>query len=134
MSFATAFLGIQETDKDETYVSKTIENLLNSVSPEFDVPDALVNVLSSNLCYGVPMRWMLGNGAQCKRSLRLLRDNLCNFEPRLSTVSGIKIVKDEATNSMTFVVAVTTKVGARSEEVEIITRLSQLDQHVNNKS
>ncbi|MDX8349809.1 hypothetical protein SLH49_17625 [Cognatiyoonia sp. IB215446] len=132
MSFASAFLGLRENDTTEKRIAATVESVLQSISPECDVPDGLQNVRSSNLCYGVPMQWALGDGAQSKRTRGVLRERLTTFEPRLNTLSEIDVVENDQENSVTFVVVGTSQVGSDTEAVDIEKRLSRMDQHVDN--
>lgn len=133
MSFASAFLGLRRNDTTEKRIAATVESVLQSISPECNVPDGLQNVRSSNLCYGVPMQWALGDGAQSKRTRGVLRERLTTFEPRLNTLSEIDVVENEQENCVTFVVAGTSHVGSDTEVVDIQKRLSRMDQQVDNE-
>ncbi|MEM1074119.1 MAG: hypothetical protein AAF665_06720 [Pseudomonadota bacterium] len=130
MSFAKAFLGQRDGDSSGRLISATVESMLQSISPECSVPEALRHVRSSNLCYGVPMQWALGDGAKSKRTRSVLRERLTIFEPRLKTLSEIDVVEHEDDNTVTFVVVGTSQVGSSTEAVEIEKRLSRMDQHV----
>lgn len=134
MSFASAFLGLRENDQGYSAISATVGNMLQSISPECKVPEGLYNVRSSNLCYGVPMQWALGDGAKSKRTRGLLRERLTRFEPRLSSLSEIDVAENDDENAVTFIVVGTTRNGPKIETVEIEKRLSRMDQHMDGET
>ena len=129
MSFATAFLNQRDTDYSDNQIAETVASILESISPEYDVPIALPNVRASNLCYGAPMQWAIGDGVNSNRTRSLLRERLTTFEPRLKTLSEIDIVEDEDQNAVIFLIVGTTQLGSQTEIVEIEKRLSRIDQH-----
>lgn len=126
MSFASAFLTAKDDDL-ETRVEGNVQALLQAVVPEPAAGPALPHVRQSNLCFGVPMTWALAEGRESRQTRTALKTRLGAFEPRLNAISDIEIIEDEDRNSVTFQVAGRV---AGGEAVEIETRMSRLDQHV----
>lgn len=129
MSFASAFLGINEDCSLDELVAIQVENLLQSVAPEHAVGPQLPNVQSSNLCFGVPMNWALGDGQRNVQVRGTLRDRMEKFEPRLALMSEISLQENEAENAVTFFIAGAIRDHGRTEKVEIFTTLSRMDQY-----
>ena len=126
MSFASAFLAPLDDDL-ETRVEDNVQALLQAVVPEPAITAALPHVRQSNLCFGVPMTWALAEGRESRQTRTALKTRLTAFEPRLSAISDIELSEDEDQNAVTFQVAGRIEGG---EPVEIETRMSRLDQHV----
>lgn len=129
MSFASAFLGTPADQGVEERVAAHVDVLLQSVAPEHVVGPQLPNVRASNLCFGVPMNWALGDGQRNLQVRGTLRDRMEKFEPRLALLSDISLQEDDAENAVTFYIAGAVRDGARTDKVEIVTRLSRMDQY-----
>ncbi|WP_293450664.1 hypothetical protein [Planktotalea sp.] len=134
MGFATAFLGARAQETPEAKIATNVQTLLQSISPEFEVERALHNVHASNLCYGVPMTWALGDGESSGQMRGMLRERLNRFEPRLSVLSEIELHEDTDLNTVTFFIAGGMKNNSGTEAVEIETTLSRMDQYVEEAS
>jgi predicted component of type VI protein secretion system len=134
MSFATAFLAARADEHTEAKIATNVQTLLQSISPEFEVDRALQNVHASNLCYGVPMTWALGDGENSAQMRGMLRERLNRFEPRLSVLSEIELREDTDLNTVTFFIAGGMKNKAVTEAVEIETTLSRMDQYAQEAS
>lgn len=130
MSFASAFLDEHEDAPTEDKIAASVEVILRSISPECNIPASLRETRSSNLCFGVPMQWALGDGIDSKQVRSGLRERLNKFEPRLVSLQGIDITEDEENNSVTFHFTGVAQSAEGQESVEIGTCLSRLDQHV----
>jgi predicted component of type VI protein secretion system len=129
MSFATAFLGAREDDSSEMKIATNVQTILQSISPEWEVDRELINVHSSNLCYGFPMAWVLGDGENSAQMRSMLRERLQRFEPRLSMLSEIDLREDTDLNTFTFFIRGNVKKGTGNEAIEIETALSRMDQY-----
>lgn len=129
MSFASAFLGISEDCSVEELVAIQVETLLQSVAPEHLVGPQLPNVQSSNLCFGVPMNWAMGDGQRNVQVRGTLRDRMEKFEPRLALMSEISLQENETENAVTFLIVGAVRDHGRTEKVEIYTKLSRMDQY-----
>jgi len=129
MSFASAFLD-QGDDDLEHDVQVNIATLLQAVSPECAAGVNLPNVQASILCYGIPMHWALAEGRNSRQMRSTLKERLMAFEPRLKTVSEIDLQEDDQKNTVKFFVSGTVKDGGTAQPIEVETRLSRLDQHI----
>lgn len=134
MSFASAFLGASEDGSNETRIASNVQTLLQAIAPECNVGRSLENVLSSNLCFGVPMNWALGDGQNSVQMRGMLRERLNRFEPRLSVLSEIDVHEDTDQNTVTFYIAGGVQSTAGTEAVEIETTLSRMDQYTEEES
>lgn len=129
MSFTSAFL--DEADGElEHEVQANIATLLQAISPECSAGVELPNVQASILCFGMPMHWALAEGRKSRQMRSTLKDRLGAFEPRLSAVSEIDVHEDDQQNSVTFFVSGTVKEGGTAQPIEVETRLSRLDQNI----
>lgn len=129
MSFATAFLGAREDDSSEMKIATNVQTILQSICPEWEVDRELINVHSSNLCYGFPMAWVLGDGENSTQMRSVLRERLQRFEPRLSTLSEIDLREDTDLNTFTFFITGNVKKDTGNEAIEIETAISRMDQY-----
>ena len=129
MSFASAFLGANAEEGLDESIGAHVETLLKAISPEWDAGPGLPNVRASNLCYGVPMNWALGDGHRMSQVRGALRERLERFEPRLELLSEIELEEDVSENAVTFFVAGSARSGSVTDRVEIETKLSRLDQY-----
>lgn len=130
MSFATAFLGADEEQTEEDRIGANVEVLLQAVSPEWSVGPEFPCVQASNLCFGVPMNWALGDGKRSGQIRGTLRTRLGLFEPRLTALSQVDLHEDTQDNAVTFYIAGATRSGGKNAEIEIEKKLSRLDQFV----
>ncbi|MGJ8603703.1 MAG: hypothetical protein ACSHXH_06205 [Marivita sp.] len=129
MSFASAFLNMPEDQTIEEQVGLHVETLLQSVAPEQVVGPELRHVRLSNLCFGVPMDWALGEGQRNMQVRSMLRDRLEKFEPRLALMSEISLQEDPTENAVTFYIAGAVRVAGKTDKVEIVKKLSRMDQY-----
>ncbi|TQF00102.1 MAG: hypothetical protein FKY71_05180 [Spiribacter salinus] len=129
MSFASAFLNMPDDQSIEVRVGRHVETLLQSVAPEQVVGPELPHVRVSNLCFGVPMDWALGEGQRNTQVRSMLRDRLEKFEPRLALMSEISLQEDTAENSVTFYIAGAVRTQGGTDKVEIVKTLSRMDQY-----
>lgn len=127
MSFASAFLGKDEQQSIEAQIEAHVDVLMQSVAPEPKVDDGFENVLSSSLCFGIPMNWALNDADRQAQVSRAMRDRLRRFEPRLDIVREVEISEDENDNSVNFVVRGNLRQG---NSVEVSTHISLFDQMV----
>lgn len=134
MSFASAFLDMPDDQSLEDRVGYHVEILLQSIAPEQVVGPELPNVRLSNLCFGVPMDWALGEGQRNTQVRSMLRDRLEKFEPRLALMSEISLQEDTTENSVTFYIAGAVRSQSGTDKVEIIKTLSRMDQYVDGGS
>lgn len=134
MSFATAFLDAREDANSEALIASNVQTLLQAIAPEYEVERGLENVLSSNLCFGVPMNWALGEGQNSAQMRGMLRERLNRFEPRLSVLSEIDVHEDSDQNTVTFYIAGGVQGLSGTESVEIATKLSRMDQYAEEES
>lgn len=130
MSFASAFLGASESESHEDRIGANVQTLLQAISPEWVVGPELVNVRSSNLCFGVPMNWALNDAKNSKHMRATLRERLNRFEPRFSLLTEIEVEEDQQQNAVTFSVVGAVRQNGRNEPIEIQTMLSRMDQYV----
>lgn len=129
MSFATAFLGASENQSHEDRICANVQTLLQAISPEWVVGPELLNVRSSNFCYGVPMNWALNDPQNSKQMRAVLRERLNRFEPRFSVLTEIDVEEDQQHNVVTFSIVGAVRENGRSEPIEIQTKLSRMDQY-----
>lgn len=129
MSFASAFLNMPDDQSIEVRVGRHVETLLQSVAPEQVVGPELPHVRVSNLCFGVPMDWALGEGQRNTQVRSMLRDRLEKFEPRLALMSEISLQEDTTENSVTFYIAGAVRIQGGTDKVEIVKTLSRMDQY-----
>ena len=129
MSFASAFLDLPDDLSVEDRVGFHVETLLQSIAPEQVVGPELSHVRLSNLCFGVPMDWALGEWQRNTQVRSMLRDRLEKFEPRLALMSEISLQEDTTENSVTFYIAGAVRSQSGTDRVEIIKTLSRMDQY-----
>lgn len=129
MSFASAFLDMPDDVGLEDQVGFHVETLLQSIAPEQVVGPEFPHVRLSNLCFGVPMDWALGEGQRNTQVRSMLRDRLEKFEPRLTLMSEISLQEDATGNSVTFYIAGAVRSQSGTDKVEIVTTLSRMDQY-----
>lgn len=129
MSFASAFLDQPDDLALESRVGQHVETLLQSIAPEQVVGPEFPHVRVSNLCFGVPMDWALGEGRRNTQIRSMLRDRLEKFEPRLALMSEISLQEDATENSVTFYIAGAVRGQSGTERVEIVKTLSRMDQY-----
>ena len=130
MSFATAFLGVREGGTVESQIGLNVQTLLQAIAPEWEVSRGLENVRASNLCYGVPMTWAIGDGQTSPQMRGVLRERLKRFEPRLSVLSEIEVEEDSDQNTVSFYIVGGVHGKTGTEAFEIETKLSRMDQNV----
>ena len=129
MSFASAFLNRPDDQSIEDRVGFHIETLLQSSAPEQVVGPELPHVRLSNLCFGVPMDWALGEGQRNTQVRSMLRDRLEKFEPRLALMSEISLQEDTTENAVTFYSSGAVRSQGGTDKVEIVKTLSRMDQY-----
>lgn len=127
MSFASAFLGKKERQTIETEIAEHVDVMMQSVAPEPKIDEALENVRSSSLCFGIPMNWALNDADRQAQVSREMRDRLRRFEPRLEIVREVEMSEDENDNSVNFVVRGNLRQG---NSIEVSTQISLFDQMV----
>ena len=130
MSFASAFLGQPPAPTIEQKIAHQLEVLLQSVSPEQQVGPELPNVQASNLCYGMPMNWAVGDGARNTMIRVALQQRLARFEPRITLLSDIEIQSDDQENAVSFFISATVATEGGSQTIGIEKTISRMDQHV----
>ena len=129
MSFASAFLNQSAGQSIEDQIGLQVETLLHSIAPEYVVGPEFPHVQLSNLCFGVPMDWALGEGQRNTQVRSMLRDRLEKFEPRLALMSEISLQDKAEENAVTFFIAGAARSQAGMDQVEIIKTLSRMDQY-----
>lgn len=134
MSFASAFLGGRTGEGSHAQIASNVQALLQSISPEPEVGLEMVNVLASNLCYGVPMDWALENGQGSVQMRGMLRARLNRFEMRLSILSAIELYEDTENNTVIFFISGGVQGNFGTESIEIETKLSRMDQYAEEPS
>ena len=134
MSFASAFLGGRTGEGSHAQIASNVQALLQSISPEPEVGLEMVNVLASNLCYGVPMDWALENGQGNVQMRGMLRARLNRFEMRLSILSAIELYEDTENNTVIFFISGGVQGNFGTESIEIETKLSRMDQYAEEPS
>lgn len=134
MSFARTFLRERLTGADSEGIGLNVEQLMEAVAPEWQVPETLAHVRASNLCFGVPMNWALNDADRQQQVCRTLRYKLDQFEPRISQVHDLQMQEDEAGNMVSFVIRADAKMADGEEGIELETRLSLFDQQVEEDS
>lgn len=134
MSFASAFLGGRTSEGSHAQIASNVQALLQSISPEPEVGLEMVNVLASNLCYGVPMDWALENGQGNVQMRGMLRARLNRFEMRLSILSAIELYEDTDNNTVIFSISGGVQGNFGTESIEIETKLSRMDQYAEEPS
>lgn len=127
MSFASAFLGKKERQTIETEIAEHVDVMMQSVAPEPKIDEALENVRSSSLCFGIPMNWALNDADRQAQVSREMRDRLRRFEPRLEIVREVEMSEDDTDNSVNFVVRGNLRQG---NSIEVSTQISLFDQMV----
>lgn len=127
MSFASAFLGKKERQTIETEIAEHVDVMMQSVAPEPKIDEALENVRSSSLCFGIPMNWALNDADRQSQVSREMRDRLRRFEPRLEIVREVEMSEDDTNNSVNFVVLGNLRQG---NSIEVSTQISLFDQMV----
>ena len=128
MSFRSAFLGARDDQSLDESIGAQVETLLKSISPECNTSGRLPHVQASNLCFGVPMNWALGDGQRNAQVRGTLRERLERFEPRLALLSEIELREDASENAISFYIAGGVRKEGNTDRIEIETTLSRLDQ------
>ena len=130
MGFCDVFFESKLSARDDASIGLQVGFLMQAIAPEPDVPEALTNVRSSNLCFGVPMNWALNDADRQRQVCQSLRHKLEDFEPRLVSIRQIDVHEDEIGNLVEFTVRANARIRSAQEEIELETRLSLFDQQV----
>lgn len=99
--FATVFLGRADGD-DAAQIAGNIGILLQSISPDADIPQELNHVRASNLSHGTNMAWVHGDLGREATIQLSLRDRLRLFEPRFEAINGIDVSELAERNQLVF--------------------------------
>lgn len=128
-AFATVFLGRPDND-DATQIAGNVGILLQAISPDAEISEELAHVRSSNLSHGTSMNWVRGDLGREKTVRLTLRERLRLFEPRFDAISGIDVLEVAERNEVTFRIRGQMRDRRRIEPFSFETRLSLLDQVV----
>lgn len=127
--FATVFLGRADGD-DAAQIAGNFAILLQSISPDADIPQDLNHVRASNLSHGTNMAWVHGDLGR-EATIRLsLRDRLRLFEPRFEAINAIEVSEMAERNEVVFRIRARMRERSSDAPVSFETRLSLLDQQV----
>lgn len=127
--FGTVFLGRADGD-DAARIAGNVAILLQSISPDADIPQDLNHVRASNLSHGTNMAWVHGDLGR-EATIRLsLRDRLRLFEPRFEAITGIEMSEMAERNEVVFRIRARIRDRSSDGPVSFETRLSLLDQQV----
>lgn len=127
--FAKVFLGRADGD-DAAQIAGNVAILLQSISPDADIPQDLNHVRASNLSHGTNMAWVHGNLGR-EATIRLsLRDRLRLFEPRFEAINAIEVSEMAERNEVVFRIRARMRKRSSDAPISFETRLSLLDQQV----
>ncbi|HAG72673.1 MAG: hypothetical protein OSB34_03440 [Planktomarina sp.] len=134
MSFSEAFLLPTNTTSPFSTIGSHVDYLMQAVAPGPAVKSALENVQSSNLCYGVFMNLAVNDQERQQSIVRILRQKLERFEPRLGRVKKITMKEDKAGNLVEFDIDAEVIIDGAMTELNLETCLSLLDQKIEENS
>jgi predicted component of type VI protein secretion system len=127
--FATVFLGRTDND-DAAQIAGNVAVLLQSISPDAQIPEDLAHVRASNLSHGTNMTWVHGDLGR-EATVRLsFRERLRLFEPRFDAIHGIDMLEVAERNEVIFRIRARMTDRRQNEPLSFETRMSLLDQQV----
>lgn len=131
--FGTVFLGRPDSD-EAAQIAGNVAVLLQSISPDAEIPEDLVQVRASNLSHGTNMAWVHGDLGREATARLSFRERLRLFEPRFDAIHGIDVLEVAERNEIIF--RIRAKMSARTndrrqiEPLAFEARMSLLDQQV----
>jgi predicted component of type VI protein secretion system len=132
MSFSSAFLSDQKGSSTNDKVTQNLSYLLEAISPEPEVSEIHQYVKASNLNFGVPMSWAIGDASQKMLVRVAIMERLRNFEPRIQTLINVELEEDELKNSIKFLITGELLTDDKNElsTLEIGSQISRLSQAI----
>ena len=132
MSFSSAFLSDRKISSTNDKVTQNLSYLLEAKSPEPEVSEIYQFVKASNLNFGVPMSWAIGDASQKMLVRVAIMERLRNFEPRIQTLINVELEEDELKNSIKFLITGELLTDDKNElsTLEIGSQISRLSQAI----
>jgi len=132
MSFSSAFLSDRKSSSTNDKVTQNLSYLLEAISPELEVNEIYEYVKASNLNFGVPMSWAIGDASQKMLVRVAIMERLRNFEPRIQTLINVELEEDELKNAIKFLITGELLTDDKNElsTLEIGSQISRLSQAI----